>query len=636
MPANRIATALVGFAILALHAAIARALELRVVDAVAGRPLAGASVAWRVGDGKRAALTADAAGKVKIAIPRKAAGALRVSASKDGFAPMWMAWEADRIPASFDLSLPESQTIGGRVADEAGKPVADARISLILPQRLAGPRVAQEEFPVKSNTDGRWRCELVPKDTAYVLVEVSHPEFESPSGEVPIEALRAGAAELKLHAVATVRGRVVDDTGRGVPNAELMVGNETDIWPGSSTLEARVDADGRFELRRLHLQKRMLGTYAPGFAPALQIVEIKRDTAPMEIRLERGTPLRVRIVDQAGQPIAGAEAQVEEWPSYRNSGGGPPGRWAYPGWEWETDAEGRFIWTNAPAEGVNWSFSKGGYMRRASQLLKAAPDEQVITLGKPFHASGNVTDAVTGQRVNEFVLTPRFAQTNFLSGVVRTNFGPWSEYTRKPSFNGEFSFYRDSPLLQGTREMHDWQFRVEADGYEPAVSRLVRNEERGARLDFRVAPLPLPELSPPAPSATRRVTAAAAAQPRKLSPGDTLTMFVKARVAAGHHIYALDDSGCSNLPTSLEASLKGVLTPEGPWRGPEPKVLDDGSRSLAGDVLFKRRFIVERGGIGKSHKLAATLRFQVCNDALCWPAETISLEAEFEVVRSNQ
>src|SRR6185436_2323419 len=172
----------------------------------------GASVAWRVGDGKRAALTADAAGKVKIAIPRKAAGALRVSASKDGFAPMWMAWEADRIPASFDLSLPESQTIGGRVADEAGKPVADARISLILPQRLAGPRVAQEEFPVKSNTDGRWRCELVPKDTAYVLVEVSHPEFESPSGEVPIEALRAGAAELKLHAVATVRGRVVDDT----------------------------------------------------------------------------------------------------------------------------------------------------------------------------------------------------------------------------------------------------------------------------------------------------------------------------------------------------------------------------------------------------------------------------------------
>jgi hypothetical protein len=49
-------------------------------------------------------------------------------------------------------------------------------------------------------------------------------------------------------------------------------------------------------------------------------------------------------------------------------------------------------------------------------------------------------------------------------------------------------------------------------------------------------------------------------------------------------------------------------------------------------VLFKRRFVVERGAASKIHKLSAALRFQVCNEALCWPPETISLETEIEVL----
>jgi hypothetical protein len=609
-----------------------------VVDAVSGRPISGASVAWRVGDGKSVTLASDAAGKVKISVPRKAAGAIRVTAGKDGFAPMTMRWEPDKVPSRFDLLLPEAQSIGGHVTDEKGKPVADAGISLILPQRLAGPRVAVEEFPVKSSPDGRWRCEIVPKDAAYVFVEVSHPDFESPTGEVPLEALRAGTAEMQLQAVATMRGRVLDETGRAVPNAELMLGSERNIGPGGSTVEARADADGRFELRRLALQKRLLGTYAPGFAPALQLVEIKRDAAPAEVRLKRGAPLRVRVADQAGQPLAGVAVRADQWPASMQRGSETlPGWWLFPGWEWETDADGRVTWSNAPPETIHWSFTKDGYMSRGHHGLKAAPEEQVVTLGLPFRASGTVIDTSTGDPVKEFVVTPRYVVIYSVLDSARTNFGQWSEYNRMPSFNGQFSLYRTSPLLSGSLEMHDWQFRVEADGYEPAVSRLVRDAERGTRLDFRLTPRPLPDLPAPAPSGARRVTAAAAVQPQKVRPGDTLTLFVKARVAPGHHIYALEDSGCSNLPTSLEASLRGILKPDGPWRGPEPRTQEDGSRTLAAEMLFKRRFLVEENRSGaRSHKLPATLRFQVCNEALCWPAETIPLETEFEVVASPE
>jgi protocatechuate 3,4-dioxygenase beta subunit len=346
---------------------------------------------------------------------------VRITASKQGFAPMTMSWDADKVPAKFDLLLPEAQTIGGRVTDEAGKPVADAGITLNLPQRLAGPRVAVEEFAVKSDADGRWRCDLAPKDAAYIFVEVSHPEFDSPSGEAGLEALRAGTAELKLFAVATVRGRVLDETERAVPDAELMLGRERDIWPSSSTLEARTDAEGHFEFRRVQLGKRLLGVHATRFAPALQSIEIKRESARVEIRLKPGAPLRVRVVDHAGQPIAGVAARVNEWPSGVHSGRDRlPGRWAYPGWEWETDAEGRFTWSNAPPEMVLWTFTKGGYMSRGHHGLQATPEEQVVKLGLPFRISGSVTDAASGQPVNEFVLTPRFAQTDSFNVGTRT------------------------------------------------------------------------------------------------------------------------------------------------------------------------------------------------------------------------
>jgi hypothetical protein len=180
--------------------------------------------------------------------------------------------------------------------------------------------------------------------------------------------------------------------------------------------------------------------------------------------------------------------------------------------------------------------------------------------------------------------------------------------------------------------MPDWQFRVEADGYEPLVSRIVRDEERGLQLDFQLTARPLPEIVLPAPTSTKRVTVGAAVQPAAVRPGDTLTLFVKERIAAGHHIYALEDSGCSNLPTALDAALRNVLTPDGPWRGPEPKVNQDGSRTLAGEVWFKRRFLVGSSANSRTYQLPITLRFQVCNEALCWPPETISLETEFEVL----
>ncbi|MHB8521902.1 MAG: protein-disulfide reductase DsbD domain-containing protein [Limisphaerales bacterium] len=568
-----------------------------------------------------------------ISLPADATGQVRITAHKPGFASMSMVWPAGRVPARFDLRLPEAQHLGGRVVDEAGQPVSGAAVSLTVPQRLTGPWVVLDEPPITSDADGRWRSDAAPKDAAYVHVDVSHPDYVSSWDNVTLATLRSETAVYKLLGVTTVRGQVLDEAGRAVPDAQVVLGGEGDLWPGSAT-EGRADAGGRFAFRRTNLGKRLIGLEAATAAPALLPIEVTRGMPPLEIRLANGAPLRIRIVDEAGVPIPGARGTVDEWPSSTDASASGPttDRWAYPGWEWHTDAAGRFVWSNAPPQAAAWTFSKGGFMSRGRQTLKPASGEHVITLGPAFRASGNVTDAKSGAPVPEFFVTARFVQVNPVAGVTRTNFGEWAEYQRQRYSGGAFSLEYESPLLLGTRDMHDWQFRVDADGYEPVISRVVPDRERGLKLDFRLQPAPPPDIAAAAPDDARRVTAGIAIQPARARPGDLVTVYVRMRLTPGYHIYALENSGCSNLPTSLAVVPTRALTPTGPWRGPEPKFGGDGSRTLAGEVLFQRRFLVQSHAGAGTQRVQVAARFQVCNEAACWPPERIDLEAELEVL----
>ncbi len=131
------------------------------------------------------------------------------------------------------------------------------------------------------------------------------------------------------------------------------------------------------------------------------------------------------------------------------------------------------------------------------------------------------------------------------------------------------------------------------------------------------------------------MTAAAMIYPASTSRGETVTVFVKVRVAPGHHIYALDKPGTMNIPTSLEAELPRTIRPEGPWRGPDPKVSEDGSRILSGDLLFQRRFRIEPQAEAGTCEVLIQIKYQVCNEALCWPPATIPLKLQLKVERSR-
>jgi hypothetical protein len=169
---------------------------------------------------------------------------------------------------------------------------------------------------------------------------------------------------------------------------------------------------------------------------------------------------------------------------------------------------------------------------------------------------------------------------------------------------------------------------AEAENQQPAL-------KSGNNAGSAAKPNKLPEIAAPTPTTTDRVTAAAKIHPETASPGDTVTVLVKVRVAPGHYIYALEMSGTRSVATTLETQHSGILRPDGLWLGPEPKVKEDGSRTLSSELLFQRRFTVEHDVPIGSLNLPIKLNFQVCNDALCWPPAKIGLETKLKVVGSQ-
>src|SRR5688572_29872157 len=264
------------------------ALELRLVNATTGESLENAAVTWRTGTQDSRGST-DSSGKVTIPDD-----SLRLTARKQGFAPVRISWDAAKVPPRFELKLPEAETVGGRVLEQTGQPVEGAEIILVVPQRLAGPTIALDEFPLRSNPEGHWSCDFMPKNPGYVLVEVSHPNYRETDSRVSLEALRAGKAESRLFPVTTVNGTVLDRSGAPIPNADVFLGTERGLGSGSSLAETRTDANGHFQFSQVDFGKRTIGVKVDNWAPSLQFVEVKRDLPALKLELDRGNPIQVK------------------------------------------------------------------------------------------------------------------------------------------------------------------------------------------------------------------------------------------------------------------------------------------------------------------------------------------------------
>jgi Carboxypeptidase regulatory-like domain len=203
-----------------------------------------------------------------------------------------------------------------------------------------------------------------------------------------------------------LRGQVTNPTGQPIANAIVVYGDD----PYFTTLPSKfpTDAEGRFRLPALAPRETSLTVIAPGWAPQLRKVNLRDGLPPQDFRMEPGKPIRLRIVDAAGKPVASAYVSLVGWKGSQSiQSSHNPNHPKVPDTKIprRTDADGIWEWASAPDDPVKMQISAKGFA--GSELdFAGGGAEQTVVLKAEHRVTGRVIDAVTGEPIRAFAVIP--------------------------------------------------------------------------------------------------------------------------------------------------------------------------------------------------------------------------------------
>jgi RNA polymerase sigma factor (sigma-70 family) len=464
-----------------------------------GKPLPGARVQaeiWTEQNHLDRDYETDAAGVVQVELP-ETYHTVRIYARKKTFATLLANWERKeltngaKIPAEYTLRMEPAVTVGGRIVDEQGKPIAGARVEVQLENR---PKLANSDGRLHyvawfsrganaatTDADGRWRLDNVPGHSeAELNLLISHRDYLSDedwrhiqkAAGITTAILRQEAATLTMKRGVIVGGRVTNPDGKPISGA-LVLHGEGPFFADPMT-DTSTDADGRFQLPALTPGQTTVTVIAPGWAPQLRRLDLQPGLARQEFHMKRGKPMRLRIVDANGKPVPHASVVVVALGGNKlllNLFVAPQApdtkipRHAGPDGTWE--------WTWAPDEPVKLNADLKGVGDKELEIAGGGP-ERTVVLKAEHRITGRVTDVATGKPIPRFTLIPVDVFRKDFLGAERNN-----------------SVAGKDGRLQYLAERTDiaLRLRVEAPGYRTQDGPEFRvGDETSRRQDFRLKP----------------------------------------------------------------------------------------------------------------------------------------------------
>lgn len=337
-------------------------------------------------------------------------GAYVVAAWAPGYAREFLPAVVGSGATSLRVELVRGAEVAGRVVDEAGQPVAGARVRYeAANDAIPGSDLLRDS--VVSDAAGKFSFAALP--TGSFRLMATHATLALGSSELlSIDATKPKTdAEIVLPAGATVRGTVVGADGKPAAFARVRVGL---VIPGSRIVvpphQIVADAAGAFAVSGL--QRRQLSAVAvhPAAASAAVAVDTRGgDVSGVTLKLDSVGTLAGQVVDSDGKPVAGA--QISAFPSAADrrgvgaasadagaaGAGGELGQWQLRGFPQQvTDVDGGFSLTGLPAGEYRLRASRGasvGGWNGASVDLVARAGDPAVRLALP--AEGSVKGKVT-------------------------------------------------------------------------------------------------------------------------------------------------------------------------------------------------------------------------------------------------
>ncbi len=239
-----------------------------------------------------------------------------------------------RTPATVRLAAGQQQEgvelrafPGGRVRGVVlgvdGAPIAGAPVSLRPGLNAFLGQITDRNYrwlETTTDEDGRFDLPGVPAGSGYVVSSSSAAMALEEVHGVDVVVGEVTQVTLRGHEGATIAGCVVAPDGAPLAGANVAM-VYLDISRVLFSADGRsepitTDAEGRFELRPVAAGRVAFVAAAEGLAPSqieeLAVVDGGR-YADLELRMADGRPVRGKVVDDQGQPVAGAAVELRPW-----------------------------------------------------------------------------------------------------------------------------------------------------------------------------------------------------------------------------------------------------------------------------------------------------------------------------------
>jgi peroxiredoxin len=432
------------------------------------KPLSGVKVTIRGTTARGDFFTGDD-GAAKIPVPADEQY-VSLRGSSEGLVPVSLYWRggSGKRPDHFDLVMEHAAAISGMVADQAGQPLAGAKVMCVVSKKYPnGEQLAGNWTAVTADAQGHWSFESVPETFDSIQLGAYHrnclqanPYYEMVAFP-DVAGLKNGTAVLKLQRGTPVTITVKNAEGRPIRNASVTYGTERN---GSNAYPAeKTDGQGMLTLGIVPNVEAVLTVQLKSYAPELARVHVGGDAQTVNITLEKGHLLEGNVLEANGDPATNARVYVESWRGARTLNKNI-----------KVDADGHFSWTDAPADEV--VVQVGTSSGNKEGIKMKAGDENRVTMAAPTTFKGTVVDKETGQPVTAYKVMAGLAwdQTQAMNWVEADNSGSQVE----PD-GGTF--------LVTMSQSYPWrEFRVTADGCYPSDSTRFQMEGKEVAFTFKL------------------------------------------------------------------------------------------------------------------------------------------------------
>ncbi len=301
------------------------------------------------------------------------------------------------------LVLAGKPGLTGRVFDPAGEPLEGALAVVatnVFGSAATGTTDQGGRYYLEDPGEGN--INLTVRHTEYLAAEIEGVRFAK--GE------RVIAPDVRLRPGGVIAGRVLGPDGSPVKGAKaraLEQGADMDFGSlmmmgiGDADLP-RTDAEGHFRVPGLSSGTWLLSISADGYRHFIKkdvVVQVP-ETTTVEVELDPGLPLVGKVVDVAGQPLAGAKitASMDQAPTGAENlqemilrGNLSAGA--------ESGEDGAFVVLGLPPSAVSLTVTMDGYTTEHALEVEPGAADLVITLRRTGSISGRVMDGYSGEPV---------------------------------------------------------------------------------------------------------------------------------------------------------------------------------------------------------------------------------------------